>query len=329
VSSLPMPSPLKHPKTGVYWLRVRVRVRVPRDLRAAVGKGEVKRSLRTKDPAEAKARFPAALDNLQREWRRLRTAPAPLTPRQIVGLAGEWYRDLDARGGQAFDGGVWSVVEELRERLSARPDALERWYGPDADRLLASAGLRADAESRRLLLEELHRQAAALNLRRAAGDFSPDPHAGRFPPPPSPPLALSHLLDLWEKDHAARGGAKRAAAEWRRVITGFIKHLGRDDAKAVTPKDVSTYADHLRHERSLSAKSINDTYLAAIGAVYRMGIAKHLLDANPAQHVKVSAERPNRWSTGRLQSSSDPFISNADQHVRPRSILSGSTINNG
>jgi hypothetical protein len=59
---LPMPSPFKHPKTGVYWLRLRV----PADLQAAVGKKEIKRSLKTKDPAAAKARLPTQSARVER-----------------------------------------------------------------------------------------------------------------------------------------------------------------------------------------------------------------------------------------------------------------------
>lgn len=46
-----MARPWKHPKTGVYWLRKRV----PDDLRAGIGKREEKLTLKTRDPAEAKA----------------------------------------------------------------------------------------------------------------------------------------------------------------------------------------------------------------------------------------------------------------------------------
>jgi hypothetical protein len=61
--ALSMSRPWKHPKTGVYWLRKRI----PDDLRPILGKREEKRSLGTKDPAEARASddytdaYPAAL----------------------------------------------------------------------------------------------------------------------------------------------------------------------------------------------------------------------------------------------------------------------------
>lgn len=50
---LQMPRPLKHPKTGVYYFRMRV----PRDLVRVLGRAEVKFSLATKDPVLAKELF--------------------------------------------------------------------------------------------------------------------------------------------------------------------------------------------------------------------------------------------------------------------------------
>ncbi len=77
-----MPSPWKHPKTGGYY----VRVRVPAEMVEAVGQAWVKRSLRTKDPAEAKLRFPGALQEVQRHWEVLRNGPQPLNRQQVMAL---------------------------------------------------------------------------------------------------------------------------------------------------------------------------------------------------------------------------------------------------
>ena len=46
---LQMPRPFKKPETGVYYFR---RI-VPDDLKATIGKSEVRRSLKTKDPKTA------------------------------------------------------------------------------------------------------------------------------------------------------------------------------------------------------------------------------------------------------------------------------------
>ena len=53
---LAMSRPFKHPRSGVYYLRKGV----PEDLRELVGKREEKRSLETRDPAEAKRRHAEA-----------------------------------------------------------------------------------------------------------------------------------------------------------------------------------------------------------------------------------------------------------------------------
>lgn len=55
---LPMPSPYKHPKTGVYW----VHKVVPVELRRVLKRTELKVSLRTKDPKVAKEQVTAELD---------------------------------------------------------------------------------------------------------------------------------------------------------------------------------------------------------------------------------------------------------------------------
>jgi integrase len=77
------------------------------------------------------------------------------------------------------------------------------------------------------------------------------------------------------------------------MVGVFIKHLGGDrDATVVSPRDVSAFADHLRHEVGLSAKTVNGKYLSALGTLYRTGKRKHLLSVNPADGVRVRSEKP-------------------------------------
>ncbi|WP_408891896.1 DUF6538 domain-containing protein [Neoroseomonas oryzicola] len=84
--------PTRHPKSGVY----RARKVVPEDLRAVIGKRELIASLRTKDPAEAKARHAAAMATLEARLTAARAEVAGtftrLTARQIAEIAGEVYR---------------------------------------------------------------------------------------------------------------------------------------------------------------------------------------------------------------------------------------------
>src|SRR5690349_14189393 len=92
---LAMARPWKHPKTGVYWYRKVV----PAHLRAAIGKTEIKRSLRTKDPEKAKHRYPDVAANVDAMLMAAQYAkPAHLTHRRLLGLVGDWYRaELAAR----------------------------------------------------------------------------------------------------------------------------------------------------------------------------------------------------------------------------------------
>jgi hypothetical protein len=83
-----------HRRHGIFQFRKRV----PARLRPLVGKAEIKRSLHTRDPRVALGRHRA----VEAEWARLEAAaqPAPalgsavhaLTQRQVVAIAGEFYR---------------------------------------------------------------------------------------------------------------------------------------------------------------------------------------------------------------------------------------------
>ncbi|HEY1864891.1 MAG TPA: DUF6538 domain-containing protein, partial [Roseiarcus sp.] len=64
---LSMARPWKHPKTGMYWFRKVV----PAALRPLVGKTEVRRSLRTKDPRAAALRHPKVAAEVAAEWESL------------------------------------------------------------------------------------------------------------------------------------------------------------------------------------------------------------------------------------------------------------------
>ena len=94
---LSMPSPFKHPSTGVYWYRQRVPARLK-----SVAKGksvsvtidgflstprlgaDIKVSLRTKSPAEAKRLAIEAQSEFDRVWLGLETGPVQLTLKQIT-----------------------------------------------------------------------------------------------------------------------------------------------------------------------------------------------------------------------------------------------------
>ena len=108
-----MPQPWKHPDSGMYYLRLRV----PVGLRPLLGY-EFKRSLKTRSPAEAKARYAEALLAAQQAFARANEQTAGkelLTDRDVEQLASRWYRDevakMDAQGSYA----AWLVHGETVE----------------------------------------------------------------------------------------------------------------------------------------------------------------------------------------------------------------------
>jgi hypothetical protein len=118
VVRLPVPliRPVKRPKTGVYSLRKRV----PDDLRERVGKREEKRSLKTKDAAEAKLSLLQALSELEMRWANLREGPRSLSEREAHEIAQEqlvddWARERNPSKKTLYE---WlRVIKELQHYL--------------------------------------------------------------------------------------------------------------------------------------------------------------------------------------------------------------------
>lgn len=296
---LQMPRPFKHPKTGVYYFRVRI----PVDLVTQFGKSEEKISLRTKEPTLAKQLFSEKEREFEARCKALRARPEPLPHRQIVALAGQLYLQFMAPlEDEPGEPELWHRVLEIGEAVYANEDKMERWYGPSVNQLLQREGLAIDASSRSRLLHEVHsalKQAAEQQLKRSQGDYSPDPNAGRFPELASAHstkgrVTLSDLFKLWERDHLANGKAPRTVLDYRQKLDDFIKFLGHENATAVLPKNVAAYADHLRHERGLSAKTVATKYLAMIKRLYSVGKKKVVIDGSPADPVAVEVPKRRR-----------------------------------
>jgi hypothetical protein len=162
-----------------------------------VGNALVKLSLRTRDPAEAKARFIAAQAALQDFWGVLRRGPEGLTHKQRIALAGavrqHVLRVYDDDPG-APD--MWRGVIQVNERLAAgpimvaggveaSPDQLaEMRYGKALDVVLTGQTIILHPGDRAPLIAAVSgamQDAAHVNLRKAEGDYSPDAGATRYP----------------------------------------------------------------------------------------------------------------------------------------------------
>lgn len=300
---LQMARPQKNPKSGVYYFRQKT----PADLVAVFGRKEVSWSLRTKDPGEAKARNVEAVRKQAMAWERLRKRPEPLPHKQIVALSGVFYRDyMAAMELEPGEPGVWIAVQKLLDRVAASPDGAELWYGEAVDNLLLEQGIVTDEASRKRLIEETDRafrQVAEQQLKRAEGDYGPDPRANRFPPVASATSApaehpdkptIRALFKLWERDHLANGKSARTVGDFRHKVESLIEYLGHDDAQRVTPENIADWCDHLRHERGLAARTVSQKYLTVVKVVFGVAVEKRKLKENPAKENKVRFAKPQR-----------------------------------
>ena len=308
-----MSRPHKNPKTGVYYFRQKV----PADLRKLVGKAAVGWSLRTKDPAIAKARHPEAAAKQATIWQSMRAVPGALPHKQIMALVGRYRAQLDADlEDEPGEVAIWAHVLRIEAKYRADPISLERWAGTTADALLREAGLAADAYSRARLLEAMHQvqmEWAKFQYRRAGGDYTPDPSASRFPEwstadAPEGALrkgqsggeTLTSLFALWETEHLQNGKPVRTVGDFRHKVDSLKAYLGHDDASRVTGLAVDKWCEQLRAS-NLSAKTVGEKYLAAIKVIFKLAVEKFRIPTNPvaANKVRVPSkvkERPSGFT---------------------------------
>ena len=293
--ALIMPTPIKDKKSGIYYFRVRV----PADLVSTVGRSEIVKSLRTREPKEAKEGFAAEYAAIQKRWAALRAKPEPLPLKRIVSLAGRVYKALMASlETEPGDTSIWEQVQRLNAQAGTDEATLEQWYGDSVDELLFSEGIATDTHSRSRLLKEVQRaweQATQQQHKRSQGDFSPDPNAGRFPewekPKPvssaSSGPTIADLFERWEKDHRANGKPDKTVRDFSQKLQSLKTYLGHEDVERITPRQISEWCDHLRDNKGLAAKTINAKYLSAVKAVFRLALSKFLIDSDPSEGVAV------------------------------------------
>jgi len=318
--ALAMSRPWKHPKTGVYWLRKRV----PGDLRLRVGKREEKRSLKTRDPAEAKRRHLQALTDLEAKWANLRAGSRTLAEREAHSLAAvvhdDWlkiYRDNPSEqnfwptslGERVFmprpspTGTSRSMAEFVRAGIddgTFKIMELEKWCLEHADGLIHTRGLLIDETGRARLAKAIGAavQRASVTLDRyARGEEEPEPIRTAA----LPDKARSHQLPISGSGKSLRfdelmaGWAleKRPAGktiyEWKRVLHQLATFLGHDDAGRLTVDDLIDWKEKLI-EAGLRPKTIRDSKFAPVRAILRWAVDNRRLPANPAERLMVNVK---------------------------------------
>jgi integrase len=226
----------------------------------------------------------------------------------------QWQPDNDPMDDEA---GLWANVQERLAQVaqqdaahSAKDDPedrkrpLEAVYGAIIDGLLSRRAIfRTEPASRELLLKAFHAamlDAAASRERNAAGDYAPDPKAGRFPEwedskstapaPPAPSrrakVPLSVLLEGWWAEAKADNGAVSTYESYSRTVRQLSEFLGHDDASRITEDDIIAFKDN-RIAQGKSPKTVRDSDLAALRSLFGWAVDNRRLSANSAKGVKL------------------------------------------
>jgi integrase len=320
-----MPQPWRHPQNGIWYYRARIpegvsaivsgqklSVEVGGKLASVKLSGTVKVSLRTKNESEARSRHASVSNQIEKRWALARQqSPQGLTQREIITLAGIWYREIlaeneaepgEPEGWEAYREPIIEALNyfDLPEdgvppRSDHNPGVGLKQLGKlfAVDDFLVRLNLSIDRQSRDKLLHEIALTAlrASETLeRRSLGDYGPDENASRFPawPPsviPVPDNKVS-LIDLFEGWVRETRPSRSTIDQWRKYIETFAEFIGHQDAARVTKADVLKWKEHLL-EIGNTAKTISGSKLAALGVIYGWGIENDRVSSDPTQGVKV------------------------------------------
>tara|TARA_R110002049_G_scaffold10127_1_gene50178 strand:- start:140092 stop:141657 length:1566 start_codon:yes stop_codon:yes gene_type:complete len=298
--------------------RYHARLVVPKDLRAIVGKTELRSSLGA-DYRQALRLLPGAVAQLQHQialaereagqgQRQSEHARYPLAPDQIA-LSHYNQRlafDDHLRNDQRYANiGIDDLyVKQLRQAVAGRSndDELQALIGDQLERFRATGNISAGQGSdewrviaRALCSAEL--EAMARVAERDEGDYTGTPTAPiitNAQPPADVPEPVS-IKRLWADYVSARRQAGFMRDGGRQLgltvekLRKFVKH---DDAAQITKKDIVAWRDHLLAE--LSAKTVSDKYLSTIRSLLNWAVENERLTQNVAATVKQPKPRQRR-----------------------------------
>lgn len=312
--SLRMCSPYRPKHSANYWIRKRV----PKELQALAGKLEFKKSLKTKDPHEAKRRALTVCAEIDSEIARLRRS-LHMGSSDLQAIAGEYFKqrlDETVRRAQREE---WTDPE-----FEIPPDLLLEDIEPPANEGLTQEEWRDERRQRannwglqavkpllqkhRLALTPVNKKRLGLEILKAEiqaykgaaaevlgnDNWTPPLYAGKTL---APSQSLMELWEGYERSRRNAGTAPRTLDGWRSNIEKASRFFNHKPASSISKSDIWSYAEALRsHEQEtspagkrLTAKTVNDNHLAALSALYKWAISKEKLEVDPTKGVRVQA----------------------------------------
>ncbi|RMJ05421.1 site-specific tyrosine recombinase XerD [Marinobacter litoralis] len=306
---LRMCTPKRHPNSSNYWIRKRV----PDELRPILQKREIKKSLATSDPREAKRRASAVCAEIDTIFEKARRS-LKMGASEIEALKGEYLRErVEAIIKEAqrhqwkpedLENATLSLSDKIERNIPANLDEqeYEEWRSDQASRLglkaitpiLKRRNLTPPPGIATRLGEEAFR--AEYDAYRAAyanlfGDpeWNPPRYASRTME------EASTVLELFEEYAKNSELAPRTIDSWRTYLTRANSFFKSKTAGDIKKQDVRAFAEALQQGdksatptgKALSVKSINDNYLASLSAVYKWAIERDRLTFDPTKGVRL------------------------------------------
>ncbi len=186
---LPMSRPTSRPDSRF----PQARKVVPLEVRAILGRREFKKALRATDPATVKRLHREALAGWEAEIEAARAKMdgkvRSLTARDISAACGAWYRGELDHWGDNPAGNDWDLTLDLLADDAEEGAAVSPKRLAEADDVLRSQGIAADADAIARMARDLFDAKALFArsmLRRTGGDWRPDPFVDRFALRPAP-----------------------------------------------------------------------------------------------------------------------------------------------
>jgi hypothetical protein len=273
-----MHAPWKNPRSEKLWCRRRV----PSGLVAFMGRREIKLSLGTSDTKLARIRCQEENVKLERMWHEHvhGKAYAMLGQRQIVALAGEFYREMvaahrDNPGKPADWEAAMSLDSSRKKRLMTLQPRVIHYrftFEKEVNEFLNGHDLSLSGETFDAFVSaylEAKEQAAKHLMQNAAGNYRPDPNAERFPGPEV--LAQDGkigALEMFDRYAAEAGLSPKTYKAWIAKVSALIAFAKHDDLALLTAKKVIEWKDDLLAEKpdgsKLDPKTVRNGYLAAL-----------------------------------------------------------------
>ena len=318
---LRMNRPLRRADSTVLYFRKRV----PEDVRAIIGgPKELKVSLRTRDPQEAKAENARLTAEVEARWAELKRGVRTFSQKDAERIAGEIYREIVAAHEEnPGEPSAWKTrlmidhaflrPEKVKVfKMGMSPEKTEAFlkkmaidrHGRIVQDWLDRRGYRVDDETLLRIKKAVNRAVmfAREQLdRNAGGDYRPDPNAEFFPAPldekesiaAAPPktrgsAAPLAIFDLYAKEAQIKPATIK---RWRPIVANVEKE--HPDLSEITIDWAIAWKDRLVNS-GLSNNTIRNAHLAAMRTMCKWAVQNNKIATNPFATVTIKATKKGK-----------------------------------